>query len=219
MNLKNAYNNFNKQENLNSDTKSSLKFSSGRTILLATLFVTCGIMFYIVSPIYREAKIIKFANEVKEKDVELGKSLLLKIIDINKKNEKISDEEVEKIGEFIPNRDNYEDYLAHIINLADNKNIRINEFSISKEERDEEGKNKKEDSSKFNKISISIMASGGFLNFMSFMCDIENGIPFVYEKSISVLKSEENKNEEPGENTTDTNPILDYEMNIEFYYY
>ena len=80
MNLKNAYNNFNKRENLNSDTKSSLKFSSGITILFVALFVACGIMFYIVSPTYREAKIIKFANEAKEKDVEFGKLLLLKIV-------------------------------------------------------------------------------------------------------------------------------------------
>jgi len=167
----------------------------------------------------KEAKIIEFGNEAKEKDVELGKSLLLKIVDINKKNKKVNNEEVEKIGEFIPNRDNYEDYLIHIINLANNKNIKINEFFISKEEKAEEGKDKKEDSNKFNKVIINIAASGGFLNFMSFIYDIENGIPFVYEKSISVLRSEDNKNEELGENITDTNPVLDYEMDIEFYYY
>ena len=219
MNLQNVYNNFNKRENSNSDTKSNLKFSSGITVLFMTLFVTCGIMFYLISPMRKEAKIIEFGNEAKEKDVELGKSLLLKIVDINKKNKKVNNEEVEKIGEFIPNRDNYEDYLIHIINLANNKNIKINEFFISKEEKAEEGKDKKEDSNKFNKVIINIAASGGFLNFMSFIYDIENGIPFVYEKSISVLRSEDNKNEELGENITDTNPVLDYEMDIEFYYY
>ena len=223
MNLQDAYNNFNKQqEDLNSNAKSNLKFSGGITILFVALFVSCGIMFYVVSPMYKEARIIKFANEAKEKDVELGKSLLLKIVNINKRNKKVNNEEIEKIGEFIPNRDNYEDYLAHIVDLADNKNIKINGFSILKKERDEEKNKKKyeeENDNQFNKVSIDIMASGGFLNFMSFIRDIENGIPFVYEKSISISRSKENKKETSEENKTDTNPVLNYEMNIEFYYY
>ena len=203
MSLQSAYNKLNKQsEDSNLDTKPSLKFSGEMIILFAAFLVSCAIMFYGTAPIHREAKIIKFVSETKTKDIEVGKSLLLKIIRINNENKGINNEEVKKVGELIPNRDNYEDYLTHIVSLANNKNIKINGFSIA------EDKGSEEENGALNKMSIDISASGFFLNFMSFTRDIENGIPFICERSISISKSE-----------SDDNESLDYEMNIEFYYY
>ena len=231
MSLRNTYNKYDKQSgDLNSGAKLNSRSSSGTVILFAAFFISCAVMFYVASPIRKEAKIIEFANEAKAKDLELGRSLFLKIIKINSKNKKINSEGVEKIGGLIPNRNNYEDYLAHIVDLAVDKNIGINNFSISKDEEDKNGKNKnkgeEKDGGAFSKTSIKISASGGFLNFVSFMREIENGIPFVCERSISISVSdqddsgsEENSGEESGADIIDTDPILDYEISIEFYHY
>ncbi len=152
----------------------------------------------------------------------------MKIIKINSKNKKINSEEVKKIGGLIPNRDNYEDYLTHIVNLAVSKNIRIDNFAISKDEeskKKDEEKNKKgeENERVFNKMSIEITASGGFFSFMSFVRDVENGVPFICERSILISEPENSENEEEREEGEvigiDTDPILNYEMSIEFYYY
>ncbi len=203
MSLQSAYSKLNKRsEDSNLDTKPSLKFSGEIIILFAASLVSCAIMFYGAAPIHREAKIIKFSNEVKIKDIKIGEALLSKIVIINNENKGINNEEVKKVGELIPNRDNYEDYLTHLVSLANNKNIKISSFSIS------EDKGSKEENGALNKMGIDISASGFFLNFMSFTRDIENGIPFICERSISISKSE-----------SDDSESLNYEMNIEFYYY
>ena len=230
MDLQETHNKLSKQSGgFNSNAKSNLGSSSKTIMLLVAFFISCGIMFYLVSPMRKEAKIIKFANETKMKDIETGRLLFLKIVKINSKNKKINNEEIEKIGGLISNRNSYEDYLAHIVNLANKKNIGISSFSVSggdgekseKKNGEEEIKNKA-----LNKISIDIAASGNFSDFMSFARDIENGVPFVCEKSISISRSESDDDDESGEELEEgdavevnTNPILDYEMNIEFYYY
>lgn len=225
MSLQNTYNEFNEQgKGLNLKSKLKLRSSSSMIVLLAAFLVSCAIMFYGVSAVNKETKIVKFTNEVKTEDIKSGKLLLSKILKINDKNKEVKSEEIEKIGELIPNRDNYEDYLTHIASLANSKNIKIDSFSISKDKKSKE-KEKEEEDRIFNKVNISIEASGGFLNFMSFMRDIENGIPFIYERLVSISKSEasSNKNkeefEEGGAVEIDSNPILDYKMEMEFYYY
>ena len=208
MSLQDTYNKFNKRSgDSNLSAKPKQRFSSEMIVLFAALFISCAVMFYGAAPIHREAEIIKFASETKTEDIEVGKSLLLKIVKINSENKGINSEEIKKVGEFIPNRDNYEDYLTHIVSLANNKNIKINSFSISKD-KDSGNKEKEGENGALNKMSIDIAASGFFLNFMSFTRDIENGIPFICEKSISISKSE-----------SDDSESLDYGMNIEFYHY
>lgn len=227
MSLQNVYNEFNEQnKGLDLKSKLNLRSSSSMIILLAAFFVSCAIMFYGVSSVNKETKIVKFTNEVKTEDIKSGKLLLSKILKINDRNKEVNSEEIEKIGELIPNRDNYEDYLIHITSLANSKNIKIDSFSITKDKKSKKEKEEEKEEKKiFNKVNISIEASGGFLNFMSFMRDIENGIPFIYEKSISISKSEVSGNEnerefgEGGAVEADSSPILDYKMDIEFYYY
>ena len=68
---------------------------------------------------------------------------------------------VEKINNLIPSKNNYENYLAHIIKLASAKNIVINNFSIGAGRSDLKTK-------KLNKSEITFSSSGGFLNFISF---------------------------------------------------
>ncbi|MEA1937167.1 MAG: hypothetical protein U9N04_03590 [Patescibacteria group bacterium] len=209
MNLQDTYNKFsNQNKDLDLDTKSGLGFSNETIILFAAFFVSCAIMFYGAAPVYKEAKIIKLTNEIKTEDIKVGELLLTKIVRINNENKEINNEEVKKVGELIPNRDNYEDYLAYLASLANNKNIKINSFFVTENEKSKE--ENEEENGALNKTIIDISATGFFLNFMSFTRDIENGIPFICEKSVSISKSQSDD---------DDSEILDYEMNMEFYHY
>jgi len=218
MNLYNPYNKFDRSgKDSSSSAKLTPEFPKEIIILFATLFVSCAVMLYLVAPLHKEVKIIKAVNEIKKGNIESGRMSLARIIKISNENEEFKNSEIEKIKSFIPNRDNYEDYLAHFIKLANNKNIKIGGFSISE---NKSGQKRKDEDKAFNEIKIDIKASGNFLNFMSFIQDIEKGIPFIHEESISILGIEESGAAGENEETkTSVNPALDYEICLKFYHY
>ena len=208
---------YNDDENLNSAEKSNKNFSM-LALLLVTLLVSCAIIFYVVAPMYKELKIIKIGNETKEEIIKNNNLALIKIIKANNESKEFDSENVEKIKEFISNRNNYEDYLIHIVKLANEKNIKINDLSVNKIEDDP----KKRSKSILNEVEINFTASSGYLNLVSFLKSIERSIPFVQEESmsISVGEEEDDLNENVNADTeTVTDSILDYEIRLKFYYY
>jgi len=206
-------------ENLNSAEKPKKIFSM-LVLLLVALLVSCAIMFYVVAPIYRESKIIKIGNETKEEIIENNNLALIKIIKANDESKEFNSENVEKIKEFIPNRNNYEDYLIHIVKFANEKNIKINDLSVNKIEDDPRKKSK----SILSEVEINFTASSGYLNLISFLKSIEKSIPFVQEESMSISIGEEEDDLNENANTnpdveTVADSILDYEIRLKFYYY
>ena len=155
---------YNDDENLNSAEKSNKNFSM-LALLLVTLLVSCAIIFYVVAPMYKELKIIKIGNETKEEIIKNNNLALIKIIKANNESKEFDSENVEKIKEFISNRNNYEDYLIHIVKLANEKNIKINDLSVNKIEDDP----KKRSKSILNEVEINFTASSGYLNLVSFL--------------------------------------------------
>lgn len=208
---------YNNDENLNSAEKSNKNFSM-LALLLVALLVSCAIMFYVVAPMYKELKIIKIGNEIKEEIIENNNSALIKIIKANNESKEFDSENIEKIKEFISNRNNYEDYLIHIVKLANERNIKINDLSVNKIEDDP----KKRSKSILNEIEINFTASSGYLNLVSFLKSIERSIPFVQEESMSISVGEEEDDLSENVNAdteTVTDSILDYEIRLKFYYY
>jgi len=214
------YNNYNKPIGFDEDSRLGAKpnvkplsrFPKELVALFAALLVSCAIMFYVAAPMYKEVKIIEAINEIKEKDVGTKRLSLSKIIKISSENEKFKNSEIEKVKSFVPNRNNYEDYLAHFVKLANSKNIKINSFFVSEDENKQE---EEQEDKIFNEKKIDINASGSFLNFMSFIQDIEKGVPFIHEESISILEIEESDEDIE----INTNPVLDYEICLKFYHY
>ena len=168
---------------------------------------------------YKESKIIKIGNETKEEIVENNNLALIKIIKANNESENFDSENVKKIKEFISNRNNYEDYLIHIVKLDNGKNIKISDLSVNESKNDP----KKKNDNTLNKMEINFTASSGFLNLMSFLRSIEKGIPFIQEEAISVLVEKKdsgiNKHLDVDIEEKITDSILDYEIKLKFYYY
>ncbi|MCK5642125.1 MAG: hypothetical protein KAJ19_15075 [Gammaproteobacteria bacterium] len=209
--------NYNEDENSSFVTK--LNMNSFALIgLFISLIVSCVIIYYVALPMYKDARIIKAGNEVKEENIRNNSLLLDRVVKANKENKELDNESVEKIKDFISNRNNYEDHLIYIVKLANSKNIKINDFSV----------NEKKDSSKINddntlkEIEINLTASSGFLNLVNFLKSIEGRVPLIQEESISVSVGDKNdrmsENEDPGVKT-DTESILDYEVKLKFYHY
>lgn len=178
--------------------------------LFLFLFAACFFMRSFVAPLHKEAELIKLEIAVKEKNIESKKLWLLRAIELNKKN-KINIEGIEKINSLIPHRNNYEDYLAHIIKIAGDKNIIISGFSISENKR-------KSEKSKLNNIKISLLASGGYSNFISFLEDIERSIPFMQIESVSASATGEGS-QDIVENKDLAGSIINFSAELSFNYY
>ena len=208
---------FSENENLNPVAKLNINFSM-LALLFVSLLISCAVMYYIVMPMRKEAKIIKIGNEMKEESMGRNNLFLAKIVKANNESRKMDAENVEKIKNFISNRNNYEDYLIHIVKLANSKNIKINDLSVNKNENDL----RKKDDGIFNEMEINLAASSGFLNLLGFLKSLEKSIPFVQEESIviSAGDEEENADKYPNIDTeTTADSILDYEIKLKFYYY
>jgi Tfp pilus assembly protein PilO len=189
------------------DKNSNKKKSSEILVLFVALLVSCATMYYFVKPLYREVKIAKLEISVKEKNIESKKLLLLRVGNFSNGEEDIN-ENLGKIDSLIPNRNNYEDYLAHIVKLASAKNIIANDFSVS-DEQSSSPRNKIKSNS-LSSVAIDFSAAGGFLNFVSFLRDIENGIPFIQVEAVSISG---------GEETATSDLLLNYQINLKFFYY
>lgn len=210
---------YNEDENENLKSFAKLSIDSFTWVgLLISLVISCTVVRYVASPTYQEARIIRAGNEIKKESIENNNLLLVKIVKANDENKKLNNEGVKKIKSFISNRNNYEDYLIHIVKLANSKNIEISNFSVN----ENENKSKTNSDNVLKEIEISFSVSSGFQNFISFLRFIEQGVPLVQEESISI--SAGNKNDgisEQGDFDAAENreTILDYEVKLKFYHY
>lgn len=183
--------------------------------LVLALFFSSGIMYYGVAPLYREAQISRMEVNLKNKNIESGKKLLSELSEIAESGGQIDDADAEKIDNLISSKNNYEDYLALIVELASSKNIYADNFLISEEQK----VSQKEDSDKkLKEEKISFSALGGFSNLVSFLQSLENAIPFIQEKSISISRKKQDIENEENPMEINISPILESEISFKFYY-
>jgi hypothetical protein len=188
---------------------SGLRISKEFLSLFLVLAVSCIFMHSFVAPLREEAELIKLEIAIKEKNIESRELWLSRVVKLNEKNE-ANLEDIKKINSLVPNRNNYEDYLAHIIKLAGNKNVIVDGFSVSENQ-------KKGNNNGLNSIKISFSASGGYSNFISFLEDIERSIPFTQVGSVAVTGSE--SDQDAVESGGIAGSIIDFSVELSFNYY
>lgn len=182
--------------------------------LVLALIFSSGIMYYGAAPLYKEAQISKMEVDLKNKNVESGKKMLSELSKLAESGGQIDDNDAEKISNLAPSRNNYENYLALIVELAGNKNIYINNFSI----KEQKVSPKADDAEKLKEGGISFSALGGFSNLESFLQSLENAIPFAQEESISISRKKQDAGNEEDSIGADSSPILESEISFKFYY-
>jgi len=184
-------------------------------LLFLILVIASFCIYFIIMPLHQEAEIKKLEINIKEQNIksrEFQLKRIQSIEDIESKENYLRN--MDKIKNLISDRDNYEDYLAHIEKLAKDRNINIESLSVF--DKKNTFKNKEVENNVKSK-GISFSASGSFVNFIDFLVNIERSIPFVQVDSVSMKTamgiSEENESE------LSSITILNYNIEISFFYY
>lgn len=180
-------------------------------LLFFSMIASCIIIYSFAAPLHKDSEIKKLEIGVKKNNIESRELLLARVIKIEISDEdKISDENIEKIKGLASNRDNYEEYLVNIIEIAGGRNVLIKNLAVSGYEKVSV---KSKVSGNFSSSIISFSASGGFLNFISFLEDIEQNIPLM-RVELAEIGKEGNKDDSMA-----SGPMLSFSVKINFFHY
>ncbi|MCK4918804.1 MAG: hypothetical protein KAS01_00260 [Candidatus Pacebacteria bacterium] len=195
-----------KEEIVNQKKKKSKEFIA----LFCSVIVSCTIIYFVVKPMYEDLKSRGLEIKAKESSIKSREAVLLKAMEVEINNEYRTS--VEKIKSLVSSRDNYEEYLANIVDIADRKNILIDELQVS----DEEDVSEEDDDSdtNFSSRSVSIVASGEFFNFINFLEDIEKNMPLMRIESIAIDKVNRDDSD-----YVELTSILSFSIQINYFYY
>ena len=192
-------------------TQQKRKIPKEFAFLFFSMIISCVVIYVFAAPLYEDSKIKKLEIGVKENNIESRELLLSRVMKIEISDEdKVSVENIEKIKSLVSNRDNYEEYLVNIVEIASDRNILINDLKIS-DYKKVSAKNKANGG--FNSNVINFSASGGFFNFINFLEDIERNIPLMQLESVEIGEKE-------SENSSiASNSILNFSVKINFFNY
>jgi len=185
------------------------KISNNILILVISLMVSCIIIIIFTKPIYNNLKFGGFEIEAKEKSIESREFTLSRVMKIEVNDEYKTS--VKKIEDLVSDGNQYEEYLANIANLANRRNIIIDELQISDAEKEP---TKKDVKSNFNSESINVLATGEFSNFINFLEDIEKNMPLMEVNHLEIEKIDKNTDE-----VASLNSRLNFSVKINYFYY
>ncbi|MCK4892278.1 MAG: hypothetical protein KAS78_06440 [Candidatus Pacebacteria bacterium] len=179
--------------------------------LFFSMIASCIIMYCFAAPLYEDSKIKKLEIGVKKNNIESRELLLSRVMKAEISDEdKISVENIEKIKGLASNRDNYEEYLVNVVEIASGRNVLINDLTVSNY-----GKvsAKSKVNGNFSSSVISFSASGGFFNFINFLEDIERNIPLIQVESVEIGK------EGSKDDFVASSSMLSFSVKINFFHY
>ncbi|MFA7169521.1 MAG: hypothetical protein WC178_01575 [Candidatus Paceibacterota bacterium] len=225
---------------LNLKVSTGLKRNQDVTFLIVSLLISGIFLYLVVAPIYEKRAEIENDNLTKQEDLEGKQGLLSGIESFNKNNKSLSVNS-NKLVYLIPNRNNFEDFFVHLRSISKSHNmelidIELKEVSASSTEQtvgavamteseigdvgiDVEA----ETANQLNAQGISLSLRGSYSDFLGFIKALENGIAFLQEDSFQVKtaekKSDSSGDSEGEEQTIETNPLLDFNLELRFIYY
>jgi len=210
-----------KKYNIDSGIKFKLGDNKDLAFLFLSLVISGMFLYFVAGDSYRDSLIVVKETELKQANLETKKELLNDIEDFNEES-KDSEMDVDKLSSFIPNRNNYEDFFAHIKGLAARDNLEIS--GIVLEDVKKAGSTKNGEDSGLNEKAISFSLSGDYSRFVNFMESMENSVPFVQERSMNIKTKETDtkasEKEDEGEiREVNLYPTLEYGVSFKFLYY
>lgn len=189
------------------------KIVSDKMILLFfSLLFSITIMFIFLIPQYEQTRIKEMETELIRKTLESKRDIFIKIASFDRTYKDMSETEINKMYDLLPDNNNFEEHLANIDKLAKRNGILIKNISFSE--------HKKQGGLAVNKSNletaeISFSAESSFPNFMSFLSSLEKNIPLVNIDRISITKKNENGDKSEGV-IIDNN--IETEIKLLFYY-
>lgn len=189
------------------------KIVSDKMILLFfSLLFSITIMFIFLIPQYEQTKIKEMEIELIRKTLESKRDIFIKIASFDRTYKDMSETEINKMYDLLPDNNNFEEHLANINKLAKRNGILVKNISFSEHE--------KQGSLAVNKSNletaeISFSTESSFPNFMSFLSSLEKNIPLVNIDRISITKKNEGGDKSEGV-IIDNN--IETEIRLLFYY-
>ena len=152
-------------------------------------------MFMFLIPQYEQTKIKEMEIELIRKTLESKRDIFIKIASFNRTYKDVSEIEINKMYDLLPDNNNFEEHLANIDKLAKRNGILVKNISFSE--------HKKQgglpvDKSDLEIAEISFSTESSFPNFMSFLDSLEKNIPLVNIDGISITKKDESSDKSEG---------------------
>jgi len=183
-------------------------------LLLFSLSFSMIILFMFLIPQYEQMKIKEMEIELIKKTLESKREIFIKIASFNRDYRDISETEINKMYDLLPDENNFEEHLANIDKLAKLNGILVKDISFS-EHKEQLGLGFNE--TNFKTANASFFIKSDFSNFMSFLNSLEKSIPTVNIKKMSITKDEKRGGNENSENTR-INESIEVEIEMSFYY-
>lgn len=189
------------------------KIVSDKMILLFfSLLFSITIMFIFLIPQYEQTRIKEMETELIRKTLESKRDIFIKIASFDRTYKDMSETEINKMYDLLPDNNNFEEHLANIDKLAKRNGILIKNISFSEHEKQGGLTVNK---SNLETAEISFSAESSFPNFMSFLSSLEKNIPLVNINRISITKKNESRDKSEGV-IIDNN--IETETRLLFYY-
>lgn len=226
------------REALNSPIEFDIKENQDLVILVVSLLLSVACIYFVIGESQRE--ILRMQYQIKEsnKTVEQREKFLYDLTVFNEETSKLA-EGTRTIKSLISNRNNYEDFLAHIYSVAKSNNLSMSTISVgggvdaAKQDKTANTTNNTNNTNVatnqgnvLKKASVTFAVSGDFSSFVGFLNILENSSPFVQLETVAIST---------GGNTTgvgsvgdtaklnvgavDQYPILSYNLTLNYLYY
>lgn len=212
--------------------KNQIKDNKDVTFLTVALLASIVVLYFFAGPAYGNAKDLQQLNETKRADLKGKEDLFRNMEKFNTENAKLGVNS-KKLEAFVANRNNFQEYLDVITDLAVKRNLEVSSIGIAAKEEvsavqvqaeDAEASAAAPSSGKktfpLQEQGVKIAVEGDFENILDFARDLENGIPFVQEGSLELAAVEEGLTPQPGEDAGEgIGPVLTATMEFKFNYY
>ena len=221
------------------EISSKLRASKDVTFLGVAFLIAVIALYFYAGPAHVKMMTLEAENAAKEIDLTNKKELLRNIRAFNEENAALATNS-KKLAVFIPSRNNYEDFFAHVMGLAEANNLDVADFTLAESKSSPntaaaatedaanvdgvEGATYAETRSfKLNTQQVNIEVKGDFENMMNFMKALENGIPFIQESSLDLIpQATESVTQAEGVQAEGAAPapvMLNASISFNFYYY
>jgi hypothetical protein len=225
-----------KKNQLNTKITSRIRSNRDMAMLAVSLLLSVLALYLFAGPTYSKEKVLEKGNEVKRTDLASKKQLLGDLQNFNKENADLMVNS-KKLASFIPSRNNFEDFFAHIKEMAKTSNLEVVSFKMENinngaaatlggtanvNAAGSSDATAYTDTRKFtlNQQQVSFSVKGDYDNIINFSKVLENSIPFIQEKSVKMTVGNNAAVGTSGAQSVQSGPvILTSAMTFNFYYY
>lgn len=174
-------------ENLDLKKRSKKIVSHETTLLILFFALSLIIVIFFTVPKYRQVKLLKMEEEVKNGNLKIKKDMIVKVEDFNRSYRNLNDYDLAKFYNLLPDKSSAEEQIANIYKLA-GTSMRIKEIEIAELEKANNAASG--ENNNLEAINIKVSVAGRFSDFFVFLSALENSIPLASLDELEIEKED-----------------------------